>query len=126
VGLRRASLLVHERVHRRDGDRLAGRPAGRRGGYGTELGSLLDPTADKILVLAMLVVLVDRGVFADRTVAAIVVREFFVIRAPAGSVGARSGTPRARSRKTEDVGSSDRRGAGRVRRRRHVGESIAW
>ncbi|MFN2470332.1 MAG: CDP-diacylglycerol--glycerol-3-phosphate 3-phosphatidyltransferase [Gaiellaceae bacterium] len=50
----------------------------RRSGYGTELGSLLDPIADKILVLAVLVVLVDRGVFAGWMVAAIVIREFLV------------------------------------------------
>jgi CDP-diacylglycerol--glycerol-3-phosphate 3-phosphatidyltransferase len=58
-------------------DWLDGRLA-RRGGYGTELGSLLDPIADKVLVLATLIVLVDRGVFAGWMVAAIVVREFLV------------------------------------------------
>ena len=58
-------------------DWLDGRIA-RRGGYGTAIGSLLDPIADKILVLATLIVLVDRGVFAGWMVAAIVVREFLV------------------------------------------------
>ena len=50
----------------------------RRSGHGTQLGSLLDPIADKILVLAVLIVLVDRGVFDGWMVAAIVVREFLV------------------------------------------------
>jgi CDP-diacylglycerol---glycerol-3-phosphate 3-phosphatidyltransferase len=58
-------------------DWLDGRVA-RRSGYGTELGSLLDPIADKVLVLATLIVLVDDGVFAGWMVAAIVVREFLV------------------------------------------------
>jgi CDP-diacylglycerol--glycerol-3-phosphate 3-phosphatidyltransferase len=50
----------------------------RRQGRATALGSLLDPIADKILVLATLVVLVDEGVFRGWMVAAIVAREFLV------------------------------------------------
>jgi CDP-diacylglycerol---glycerol-3-phosphate 3-phosphatidyltransferase len=50
----------------------------RRSGRSSAMGSLLDPVADKILVLAVLIVLVDRGVFAGWVVAAIVVREFLV------------------------------------------------
>jgi CDP-diacylglycerol--glycerol-3-phosphate 3-phosphatidyltransferase len=50
----------------------------RRQGYSTALGSLLDPIADKILVLAALVVLVDQDVFRGWMVAAIVAREFLV------------------------------------------------
>jgi CDP-diacylglycerol--glycerol-3-phosphate 3-phosphatidyltransferase len=42
------------------------------------MGSLLDPVADKVLVLAVLIVLVDRGIFAGWMVAAIVVREFLI------------------------------------------------
>jgi CDP-diacylglycerol--glycerol-3-phosphate 3-phosphatidyltransferase len=42
------------------------------------MGSLLDPVADKILVLAVLIVLLDEGVFAGWMVAAIVAREFLV------------------------------------------------
>jgi CDP-diacylglycerol---glycerol-3-phosphate 3-phosphatidyltransferase len=42
------------------------------------MGSLLDPVADKILVLAVLIVLVDQGVFAGSMVAAIAAREFLV------------------------------------------------
>jgi CDP-diacylglycerol---glycerol-3-phosphate 3-phosphatidyltransferase len=58
-------------------DWLDGRIA-RRGGYGTELGSLLDPIADKVLVLSSLIVLIDADVFPAWMVAAIVAREFLV------------------------------------------------
>jgi CDP-diacylglycerol---glycerol-3-phosphate 3-phosphatidyltransferase len=50
----------------------------RRSGRTSAIGSLLDPVADKILVLAVLIVLVDREVFPGWMVAAIVVREFLV------------------------------------------------
>jgi CDP-diacylglycerol--glycerol-3-phosphate 3-phosphatidyltransferase len=49
----------------------------RRRGRTSPLGSLLDPIADKILVLAVLIVLVD-DVFPGWMVAAIVAREFLV------------------------------------------------
>jgi CDP-diacylglycerol--glycerol-3-phosphate 3-phosphatidyltransferase len=47
-------------------------------GHTSPLGSLLDPVADKVLVLAVLIVLGDRGVFPGWMVAAIVAREFLV------------------------------------------------
>jgi CDP-diacylglycerol--glycerol-3-phosphate 3-phosphatidyltransferase len=50
----------------------------RRSGRASAMGSLLDPVADKLLVLAVLIVLVDRGVFTGWMVAAIVAREFLV------------------------------------------------
>ena len=50
----------------------------RRRGRTSPLGSLLDPIADKILVLSVLIVLVDEGVFPGWMVAAIVAREFLV------------------------------------------------
>jgi CDP-diacylglycerol--glycerol-3-phosphate 3-phosphatidyltransferase len=50
----------------------------RRHGRSTALGSLLDPVADKILVLAVIIVLVESGVFPGWMVAAIVAREFLV------------------------------------------------
>jgi len=50
----------------------------RRSGRASAMGSLLDPVADKVLVLAVLIVLVDRGVFAGWMVAAIVARELLV------------------------------------------------
>lgn len=50
----------------------------RRQSRSTALGSLLDPVADKVLVLATLIVLVDAGVFPGWMVAAIVARELMV------------------------------------------------
>jgi CDP-diacylglycerol---glycerol-3-phosphate 3-phosphatidyltransferase len=50
----------------------------RRTGRTSPLGSLLDPVADKLLVLATLIVLLDQGVFPAWMVAAIVARELLV------------------------------------------------
>jgi CDP-diacylglycerol--glycerol-3-phosphate 3-phosphatidyltransferase len=50
----------------------------RRSGRSSALGSLLDPVADKLLVLTVLVVLVGRDVFAGWMVAAIVAREILI------------------------------------------------
>jgi CDP-diacylglycerol--glycerol-3-phosphate 3-phosphatidyltransferase len=58
-------------------DWLDGRIARRRG-HTSSLGSLLDPVADKLLVLSVLIVLVDQGVFPGWMVVAIVAREFLV------------------------------------------------
>lgn len=58
-------------------DWFDGRIARRRGRV-SSLGSLLDPAADKMLVLAVLVMLVEQGVAPGWMVALIVVREFLV------------------------------------------------
>jgi CDP-diacylglycerol---glycerol-3-phosphate 3-phosphatidyltransferase len=58
-------------------DWLDGRLA-RRSGRTSALGSLLDPIADKVLVLAVLIVLVGRDAFPGWMVAAIVAREFLM------------------------------------------------
>jgi CDP-diacylglycerol--glycerol-3-phosphate 3-phosphatidyltransferase len=50
----------------------------RNQGRTSAFGSLLDPFADKILVLAVLVVLIDQAVLPGWMVAAIVAREFLV------------------------------------------------
>ena len=50
----------------------------RRSGRSSALGSLLDPVADKLLVLTVLIVLVGRDVFAGWMVAAIVARELLI------------------------------------------------
>src|SRR5919112_238825 len=50
----------------------------RRRGRTSPLGSLLDPVADKLLVLSVLVVLIGHGVFPAWMVVAIVAREFLV------------------------------------------------
>ena len=58
-------------------DWLDGRIARRRG-YASSLGSLLDPVADKLLVLSVLIVLIDQHVVPAWMVVAIVAREFLV------------------------------------------------
>jgi len=58
-------------------DWFDGRVARSRG-RSSPLGSLLDPVADKLLVLTVLIILVDEGVFKGWMVAAIVAREFLV------------------------------------------------
>jgi CDP-diacylglycerol--glycerol-3-phosphate 3-phosphatidyltransferase len=50
----------------------------RRRGHTSPLGSLLDPVADKLLVLSVLIVLIDQGIFPAWMVVAIVAREFLV------------------------------------------------
>jgi len=50
----------------------------RRQGQSSTLGSVLDPVADKILVIAMLVLVVGTGMFPAWMVALIVAREFLV------------------------------------------------
>ena len=50
----------------------------RRTEQSSELGRLLDPVSDKILVVAALIMLVGRGVFPAWIVAAIVARELLV------------------------------------------------
>jgi CDP-diacylglycerol---glycerol-3-phosphate 3-phosphatidyltransferase len=50
----------------------------RSRGRTSELGSLLDPVADKLLVLTVLIVLIEPGVFRAWMVAAIVARELLV------------------------------------------------
>jgi CDP-diacylglycerol--glycerol-3-phosphate 3-phosphatidyltransferase len=50
----------------------------RATGHSSPLGSLIDPVADKLLVLTVLIVLIEPGVFPAWMVAAIVAREFLV------------------------------------------------
>ena len=50
----------------------------RRTGRTSPLGSLLDPVADKLLVMATLIVLIDQDVFPAWMVAAIVARELLI------------------------------------------------
>ncbi len=50
----------------------------RRHGRTSPLGGLLDPIADKILVLSVMIVLIGSGVFDAWMVAAIVAREFLI------------------------------------------------
>jgi CDP-diacylglycerol--glycerol-3-phosphate 3-phosphatidyltransferase len=50
----------------------------RSRGHTSALGALLDPIADKVLVMSTLVVLLDKDVFPAWMVAAIIAREFLV------------------------------------------------
>ncbi len=50
----------------------------RRTGSTSSFGSLLDPVADKLLVMTTLIVLIDQGVFPAWMVAAIVARELLI------------------------------------------------
>jgi len=50
----------------------------RRSGRSSPLGSLLDPVADKLLVLATMIVLLDESVFPAWMVALIVARELLI------------------------------------------------
>lgn len=50
----------------------------RRQGHASALGSMLDPVADKVLVLAMLIMVVGTGTFPSWMVALIVARELLV------------------------------------------------
>jgi CDP-diacylglycerol--glycerol-3-phosphate 3-phosphatidyltransferase len=50
----------------------------RRRGVTSPLGSLLDPIADKVLVLAVLVMLIEDGIWPAWMVAAIVARELLI------------------------------------------------
>jgi CDP-diacylglycerol--glycerol-3-phosphate 3-phosphatidyltransferase len=50
----------------------------RRSGRSSSFGSLLDPVADKLLVIATLIVLIDQHVFRAWMVAAVVVRELLI------------------------------------------------
>ena len=63
----------------------------RRTGRTSSLGSLLDPVADKLLVMATLIVLLDQDVFPAWMVAAIVARELL-------DLGPAPGGDRARRR----------------------------
>ena len=58
-------------------DGFDGRIARRRG-VTSPLGSLLDPIADKVLVLAVLVMLIEDGIWPAWMVAAIVAREILI------------------------------------------------
>ena len=58
-------------------DWVDGRVA-RRTGRSSALGSLLDPIADKLLILTVMIVLVGRDVFPAWMVAAIVARELLI------------------------------------------------
>ena len=63
----------------------------RRQGRPTALGSLLDPVADKIIVLSVMIVLIEQGVFRGWMVAAVVAREVVTVPVPRLIVRSRFG-----------------------------------
>ena len=87
----------------------------RRRGVTSPLGTLLDPIADKVLVLAVLVMLIEDGVWPAWMVAAIVARELLDLGAPARRDRARRRDRGTRPRQAEDVGAGDCRGPRRLR-----------
>ena len=81
----------------------------RRRNQTSTFGSLLDPIADKVLVLAALVMLVGEGVAPAWMVAAIVAREIARLGAPPRRTRAGHRDGRAGPRQAEDVGAGGRR-----------------
>ena len=92
----------------------------RRNGRTSSLGSLLDPIADKVLVLAALVMLVGLGVDPAWMVALDRRARGADHRAAAGGDRARRRPRSARPREAEDVGAGGRRRGRRFRRGRRV------
>ena len=92
----------------------------RRQGHTSSVGSLLDPIADKILVLAALVMLIEQGVAPAWMVAAIVVREVLITGLRQAADRARRRARGARPREAEDVGSGRRRSRRGLRRCRRL------
>ena len=80
----------------------------RRQGHTSSVGSLLDPIADKILVLAALVMLIEQGVAPAWMVAAIVVREVLITGLRQAAIE-RGVVSRRDPGKPEDVGPGRRR-----------------
>ena len=76
----------------------------RRRNQTSSLGSLLDPIADKILVLAVLVMLIEEGVAPAWMVAGIVAREFLVSGLRLAAIERGDRDPRPRPRQAEDLG----------------------
>ena len=87
-------------------------------GRRTDLGRILDPVADKILVMASLIVLVP--VVPGWMVALIVAREFLVSGLRLAALERGVVVPRPRPRQGEDLGAGGRGRAGRARARRRL------
>ena len=95
----------------------------RRSGRTSSLGSLLDPVADKLLVMTTLIVLIDQGVFPAWMVAAIVARELLISGLRQAAIE-RGVVIAARDLgQAEDLGAGDRRGGRRPGRRGRLGHA---
>ena len=98
----------------------------RESGRTSSLGSLLDPVADKLLVMTTLIVLIDQGVFPAWMVAAIVAREAPDHRPASGGDRTRRRDRRPRSREAQDLVAGDRGRSRRVRGRRVWRNDVSW
>ena len=98
----------------------------RRSGVTSAFGSLVDPMADKLLVLATLVVLLDQDVFPAWMVATIVDARAARLRPAPRGRRARGRHRRARPRQAEDLGAGDRRRHRGVAAAGGVGNRAAW
>ena len=99
----------------------------RRTGRTSSFGSLLDPVADKLLVMATLIVLLDQDVFPAWMVAAIVARELLISGPAPGGGRARRRDRGPRPRQAEDVVAGDRGRASAVSRRpASWRDDVAW
>ena len=106
-------------------DWFDGRIARRRGAT-SSLGSLLDPIADKVLVLAVLVMLIEEGVWPAWMVAAIVAREILVSGLRLAAIE-RGVVIAARDLgKLKTWAQASRGGARRLRRGGRLDDSVAW
>jgi len=92
----------------------------RRHGRSSPLGSLLDPIADKVLVLGAMIMLVGEGVVPAWMIAAIVVREVLITGLRQAAIRAGHRDRRTRPRQAQDLGAGDRRGPRRLRSRRSL------
>ena len=88
----------------------------RRWNQTSAFGSLLDPIADKVLVMAALAMLIAEGVAPAWMVAAILAREFLISGLRLAAIEKGVVIARARPRKAQDMGAG-----ARGRRRRHGG-----
>ncbi len=106
-------------------DWFDGRIARSRGHF-TALGSLLDPAADKILVLAVLVMLVDQHVVPGWMVALIVVREFLVTALRLAAIERESSSTPATSASSRPGHRQPQRPSAASRRQAPGGNQVAW
>ena len=98
----------------------------RRSGKTSSFGSLLDPVADKVLVLATLVVLLDAGVFPAWMVAAIVGRELLISGLRLAALERGVVIPARDLGKLKTWSQAIAAVGRRARRRRRVDDTIAW
>ena len=92
----------------------------RRQGHTSALGSMLDPVADKVLVLAMLIMVVGAGAFPAWMVALIVARELLVSGLRLAAIERRRRHPGPGPQQAEDVGT------GSCRHDRRLAAAGAW